>query len=318
MIGQSINRVVLGCTGASLLCGPALSQSSASADSFDELPMIVVTAQKREESSLSVPMSINAFTADELLNRGIIDTRDLERAVPGLTYTESDFGPPTYTLRGVGYYDSTLAAAPAVSVYVDEVPLPYSSMTQNASLDLERVEVLKGPQGTLFGQNSTGGAINYVAAKPTSDFASGVDASAGNYSTTDVQAFVKWPARWTASAARLSVRYPLNQPPGSKATLDSIGWVTPIDSRRDYLLDVHPNDRFDFLVNLNTSRDRSDSQAAQLIWTGAATTRVSCHQLLRPMQTHPRGDQSADWTPGVDYRLDNRFYQASVRSSAPR
>ncbi|MDW3355843.1 Plug domain-containing protein, partial [Escherichia coli] len=76
-------------------------------------------------------------------------------------FTKSQDGTPLFTIRGVGFNDYTLGASPAVSVYVDQVPLTYSAYTQGATLDLERVEVLKGPQGILFGQNSTGGAINY-------------------------------------------------------------------------------------------------------------------------------------------------------------
>src|SRR3546814_1674254 len=88
-------------------------------------------------------------------------------------------------LRGVGFNDYTLGASPAVSVYVDQVPLASSAFTQGASLDLERVEVLKGPQGILFGQNSTGGAINYIAAKPTRELEAGFSASYGRFDTFD-------------------------------------------------------------------------------------------------------------------------------------
>src|SRR3546814_13818566 len=77
------------------------------------------------------------------------------KITPGFTFTKSQDGTPLYTLRGVGFNDYTLGASPAVSVYVDQVPLAFSAFTQGASLDLERVEVLKGPQGILFGQNYT-------------------------------------------------------------------------------------------------------------------------------------------------------------------
>src|SRR5213079_580951 len=113
-----------------------------------------------------VPLSITAATADQLAKAGVNNPADLEKVVPGFTYQPSSFGTPVFTIRGIGFFDTAVAVAPAVTVYVDQVPLPYLAMTQGASLDLERVEVLKGPQGTLFGQNSTGGAINYIAAKP--------------------------------------------------------------------------------------------------------------------------------------------------------
>src|SRR3546814_16373897 len=103
------------------------------------------------------------------------------KITPGFTFTKSQDGTPLYTLRGVGFNDYTLGASPAVSVYVDQVPLAFSAFTQGASLDLERVEVLKGPQGILFGQNSTGGAINYIAAKPTRELEAGFSASYGRF-----------------------------------------------------------------------------------------------------------------------------------------
>src|SRR3546814_19756724 len=88
--------------------------------------------------------------------------------VPGLTFSQTANDTPVYTLRGVGFFESTLADYPDVSVYLDQVPLPFPKLTSLTAFDLDRLEVLKGPQGTLFGQHSNGGAINYIAAKPTS------------------------------------------------------------------------------------------------------------------------------------------------------
>jgi outer membrane receptor protein involved in Fe transport len=89
---------------------------------------------------------------------------DLARATPGLAYAPTPNATPVYTLRGVGFFETTLAAYPDVSVYLDQVPLSLPVMTSLTAFDLERVEVLKGPQGTLFGNNATGGAINFIAA----------------------------------------------------------------------------------------------------------------------------------------------------------
>ncbi len=152
----------------------ALGQEGASTQSgiIDE---IIVTAQKWEQSANTVGMSISAATGEMLQQRGITSVAELTRLVPGLTIEESSFNSTSFTLRGVGFFNSDLATPPAVTVYVDEAPLPYPAMTKLAAFDLARVEVLKGPQGTLYGQNATGGTVNYIAANRPRDSRAGVD-----------------------------------------------------------------------------------------------------------------------------------------------
>src|ERR1700689_2880634 len=154
--------------GADAPSSSTTDTSSLSATS--ELPEIMVTAEKRSERLNDVPLSITALSDDQMSKQGIDDVADLQKVVPGFSYRLSQNGTPILQIRGIGFYDEQVAVSPTVTVYVDQVPLPYGRMIEGASLDLERVEVLKGPQGTLFGQNSTAGAINYIAAKPTSSF----------------------------------------------------------------------------------------------------------------------------------------------------
>src|ERR1700693_3517101 len=108
--------------------------------SQNQLVEIVVTAEKRSERITDVPMSITAATGAELRNLGITDASQLSQIVPGFTYQATGYGTPIYTLRGIGFYDNTQGADPAVSTYVDQVPLPYSMMTRGATLDIDRVE----------------------------------------------------------------------------------------------------------------------------------------------------------------------------------
>lgn len=125
---------------------------------------IIVTAQKREENLQDVPISISAFSSATLDAKGIVDLKDLTRATPGLSITSTAGYTVTY-LRGVGS-DAFLLADPSVALYVDNVYYPLGQgQAQNLGL-VERVEVLKGPQGTLFGRNAVGGAINVVLKKP--------------------------------------------------------------------------------------------------------------------------------------------------------
>lgn len=177
---------------AAAMTSPALAaaaQDSPEAESSARvggIKEIVVTAQKRAERVNDIGMSIQAIGSDDLTKLGVTDTADLSKITPG--FTSSFYG--IYTIRGIGFQDTSLAGSPTVSLYVDEVPLPYSILTTGASLDLERVEVLKGPQGILFGNNATGGAINYIAAKPTDDFSVGAKISYGRFDSLDAEGFI--------------------------------------------------------------------------------------------------------------------------------
>ena len=175
---------------AALILACATPVQAQSMDTPSALEEVVVTAQKRADNINDVPLSIATASGADLLKRGIDDPTQLEALVPGFSYQKSSYGVPVFSLRGVGFYDTTQGVTPAVAVYVDEIPLPYSAMTRGAALDVERVEGIKGPQGTLFGQNSTGGAINYIAAKPTDTFEYGTYLDYGRFDATSAAGFV--------------------------------------------------------------------------------------------------------------------------------
>ena len=187
---------LLGCTASlATLCAAQAQNAGAgsaanTAATNADLAEIIVTAEKRSERIEDVPMSITAATGAQLAKLGITETAQLTKLVPGFAYQQGTFGSPVYSIRGIGFYDHSLSAGPTVTVYLDQVPLPYSTETRGALLDLERVEVLKGPQGTLFGMNSTGGAINYIAAKPSPELAAGADFSYGRFNDVNASAFL--------------------------------------------------------------------------------------------------------------------------------
>jgi iron complex outermembrane receptor protein len=149
-------------------------ESTSAPNGAPELGEIVVTAEKREQRANDVGLSIVAVTGPQLVAAGVDDITQLYKVSPGLFIAHGEFGYPFFSLRGVNLNTGTLSTIPAVSTYVDEALLPYPVTAQGALLDVEHVEVLKGPQGTLFGQNATGGAINIVAAKLTNYFTSGM------------------------------------------------------------------------------------------------------------------------------------------------
>jgi len=120
---------------------------------------------------------------------GIETISDIAKWVPNFNASETAFGPPVYTMRGVGFNESSPQATSTVGVYVDQIAIPYPIMTKGVNLDLERVEVLKGPQGTLYGRNATAGAVNYITAKPTKEFEARILASYGSFQTYSVEGF---------------------------------------------------------------------------------------------------------------------------------
>lgn len=271
---------------------------------------IIVTAQKRAESINKVGMSITALKGDDLVKRGITSPDQLIKVVPGFTFTEAARGTPIYAIRGVGFDDSTLGSSSTVALYVDEVPLSFPVEARFATLDLERVEVLKGPQGILFGQNSTAGAINFIAAKPTDEVKAGLDASFGRFNTIDVRGFISAPLTET-----LGVRV-------SAMGVHSSGWQKSytrddrLGSKRQFaaraLVHWDPTENLSIKLNLNGWTDKSDTQAAQLLEVFPlipATVNPDYDAYPRS----PRNARAADWDAGRSLRRDDNFLQGSAR-----
>jgi len=154
---------------------------------------ITVTAQKREEDIQDVPVAVSILRSEDLaiITTGGTDIRALSARVPSLIM-ESSFGRafPRFYIRGIGNTDFDLNASQPVSMVVDEVVLENPVVKGMPLFDLDRVEVLRGPQGTLFGRNTPAGIVKFETVKPSQEFDAFVRASYGTYSTTDIQAAV--------------------------------------------------------------------------------------------------------------------------------
>jgi iron complex outermembrane receptor protein len=158
------------------------------------LAEIVVTAQRRSESLLTVPIAVSVLSGDELLKHGVTQVRNLASIVPNLQVNDSTGGSePNFTLRGVGLgNDYSSNQASPVGVYADDAYLAFRATYGAQMFDLERVEVLRGPQGTLYGRNTTGGAINFITRKPELAGSNGsVELSYGNFQTSRADAAVE-------------------------------------------------------------------------------------------------------------------------------
>ena len=284
-----------------------------------QLEEVIVTAQKRSERIQDVPMSITAVSRDELSKEGVFSPADLEKVAPGFTYRESQNGTPVYAIRGIGFYSEQAAVAPTVTIYQDQTPLPYARMAEGVGMDVERVEVLKGPQGTLFGQNSTAGAVNYIAAKPTNTMEAGADATYGRFNEFDMDGFVSGPIG-KGVKARLSFREELRD-----------GWqlnsIIPGESigRHDLsigrlLLESEPIDGLTINLNFNGWADRSDTQQSQargyLPVSGlpphTPQTIATATALINYPYVQSDNSRLTDWNPGTDYSRHDDFYQIAA------
>src|SRR3569832_643970 len=162
---------------------------------------IVVTAQKRTERLVDVPLAVTAVSGDALASRQINDAQSLTRAIPALSYQQG--GAPnnsSFRIRGVGTSLFGSGVEPAVSVVVDGVVAARAASGFSDLLDIERVEVLRGPQGTLFGKNATAGVINIVTARPSSTFGGNLEATIAEHSEYRVKGSLTGPLSSTLNA----------------------------------------------------------------------------------------------------------------------
>jgi len=311
------------------LAAPAFAQDTAPAAPPAPEPdrsgveEIIVTAQKREENINDIGMSIQAATGEQLTELGITDPSQLDKVVTGFNYNVTYYGTPIYTMRAVGFQDTALASGPTVSIYLDQMPLPFSVMAAGATLDLQRVEALKGPQGTLFGQNATGGAVNYIANKPTEEFEAGLDFSYGRFNSVDIAGYVSGPITETLGA-RFAANIRNSGPWQKSYTADKNLPPDPYWTAqgRNYRIDrehgdqefynmrgqlqFDPTDRLSMLFTASGFIDKGDSQMPQLFGIATLNQVSGVNQLVADYAADPNiglpphNPRAADWGPCVN------------------
>ena len=156
---------------------------------------VIVTAEKRDESLQDVSQAVTAITENEIEAKNITSFVDLSAVVPGVTVAKNEGYKTVISIRGVGFETNQNAiAAPSVAYHMDGIFIASPFSLQTDFLDVERIEVLRGPQGTLFGQNSTGGAINVISKKPSTDsLSSKVQVTSGDYGLLKVSSSTNFP-----------------------------------------------------------------------------------------------------------------------------
>lgn len=261
---NAIRNYLLGCTSLFMIAVPASAQvtdgsqaggrPNKAADSAEAGPDIVVTAQRRSEKLQDVPVSISAIGGDQLAAKRVTTANDLVGPIPNLRSSNiTGTGTPVFALRGVSESDYSVNQQGPVATYFDEVYKGSFPLLPVGAYDLERVEVLRGPQGTLYGKNTTGGAINFISRTPEYDATGGnVSVGYGNYNRIDASGALNV-ALGDRVAARIAFTY---------ANAD--GWFTNLlpgkpagNATREYgirfSLRARPTERLEFILRAQTS-----------------------------------------------------------------
>ena len=253
-----MNRAKLVVTIAAPICGLIFLPYSLAAEPEDsaQLQEVVVTATKRAESLQNVGVAVNALSGDLVRELQISDVEGLQRLVPALTAGD-DTGIAKIYIRGVGLNTSATLAEAGVAVYVDGAVISRPEAQLTSFFDLERVEVLRGPQGTLYGRNAVGGAVNLIAAKPTKVLDGYFDVSYGNYHQTIVDGAVSGPITSTLSG-RVAVRTESHSGFGK---FISTGQDVDDNDRQMARAELlwEPSDVFNWLVQIETFHENDNS-----------------------------------------------------------
>ncbi|HEV7443851.1 MAG TPA: TonB-dependent receptor plug domain-containing protein, partial [Steroidobacteraceae bacterium] len=273
---------------------------TAPASNTGGLQEVVVTARYREENLQQTPIAISAITAEDIQQRGFTSTADIGYDVPNasLRPTQAAFGNTMSAyIRGVGQYDFNFAFEPGVGIYVDDVYYPTVMGTQVDLMDLERVEVLRGPQGTLFGRGSIGGAIRYVSKQPSGSNTGFIEGTVGDFHRVDLRAgydFSIIPDKLFARITGVSKKQNGYQKlidfvcanPSQSGTLPAqthnrlggcktgtLGGTDVAGVRASIRYVV--NDNIDFNVTMDYQRDDSEARADTLLAIGPFTNSVA-------------------------------------------
>jgi outer membrane receptor protein involved in Fe transport len=287
---------------ALLLCaGPSAHAASsrddaaagaASAETGTGVAEVIVTADRRAENIQKIGTSVSAISSAALVAQNVNTVFDLQYITPSLQITpQFGSGQPVFQIRGVGLTDYASNNAPTVGLYLDEVAYPITFATNGLMYDVSRVEVLRGPQGTLYGRNTTGGAINYIMNKPTKDFTAGVSAQYGSFNSVLAEGYVSGPIN-----DQLQYRLAFEDQGGgawqtNRETGQKLGNVDRQGVRG--ILDYEPLSNLKIEVNVHGSHDHSDGNGLYLFTP--LTSLNTAHPSLFPVYPADTSRYNTDW-----------------------
>ena len=260
---------------------PALAQEATQDKNQDAktLDALVVTAQKREEALQDVPIVVTVLTQQALQDAGVRDIKDLQTMVPGLTVTSTQSESiTTARIRGIGTVGDNVGLESSVGVVIDGVYRPRNSVGFGDLGELERIEVLKGPQGTLFGKNTSSGVINVVTRKPGFEFGADGEVTFGNYSALGLAGSLNVPmGEYAALRVYMAHR-------NRDGWMDVVTGAGPRTEGQDYDQDMNtvraklliaPTDKVEVLVSADyTKRNENCCTAVQLV-SGSSSTLIN-------------------------------------------
>lgn len=206
-VSRRSNYILFAGASAFALTAGAPAALAQDDDGARTLSTVVVTTQKTEESIQDVPIAVSAFDEESLDKLQLAGGPDLVKSIPNVNFTKGNFGGFNFRIRGIGVDAVSTAADAGVGVHLNDVPLTSNSLFEAEFYDVERVETLRGPQGTLYGRNATGGVVNTITAKPVlEEFQADARLTYGNYNTIKGKGMVNLPFGETA-ALRLAGSY---------------------------------------------------------------------------------------------------------------
>lgn len=264
-----------------LLATPVLAQEATPAqESATMLDEVVVTAQRREQRLQDVPIAVTAFSEETLERTAASGLEDVAGKVPGVTMTQFNIGEPQIFVRGVGTSSDSAASDPSIGVSIDEVSIGRAGASALAFMDVQRVEVLRGPQGTLYGRNASGGALNVYTNRPTLTPSGQITGRLGSFNEIGLEGVLNGPLGEN-TAGRLAFRYNANDGyaenrPGG----ENLHGGTSYGLRGQIL---HNAGEWTFLAGLDGSKEEMDGQAR--IPVVASTTNPAFVTLINSLRS---------------------------------